>query len=117
MRFLGPQRERAPILPSLCAPHSLGCAPAIIRSAFGALARLIQLNWIFAISEISKGVAIVSIGDMAIADDFGELVRMAAVTLPEMRGFSRAGAVGLAGAARSERGRGFAIGAPPAAPK
>jgi len=38
------------------------------------LLRAARRNWPFALSEICKGLAIVSIGDMVIADEMGELI-------------------------------------------
>ena len=67
-----------------------------IKRAFNRLLRLARANWIFAITEISKGVAIVAIGDMVIAEDLGEVVRIAATGLPEMRVATRERATGLA---------------------
>jgi len=50
------------------------------RWRIGELACLARSNGIFAISEISKGLAIVTIGDMVIADEVGELVSVVALT-------------------------------------
>ncbi|BDV39700.1 hypothetical protein DSM21852_29530 [Methylocystis bryophila] len=60
-----------------------------VESAFNNFSRLARANWIFAVTEISKGLAIVTIGDMVIAEDLGEVVRIAATALPEMRGAAR----------------------------
>ena len=46
----------------------------------GELACQARSNGIFAISEICKGLAIVTIGDMVIADEVGELVSVVALT-------------------------------------
>jgi hypothetical protein len=56
-------------------------AVAELERSFGALARLTRVHWIFATAEICKGLAIVTIGDMVIADDLGELVTIAAQSL------------------------------------
>jgi hypothetical protein len=45
------------------------------------LLRLAKANGVFAVSEICKGVAIVAIGDMVIADEIGELVSAVALTM------------------------------------
>lgn len=50
------------------------------RRAIGELACRARSNGIFAISEICKGLAIVIIGDMVIADEVGELVCVVALT-------------------------------------
>jgi hypothetical protein len=42
---------------------------------------LAKANGVFALSEISKGVAIVMIGDMVIADELGELISAVALTM------------------------------------
>ncbi|MFY9658204.1 MAG: hypothetical protein WAK01_16755 [Methylocystis sp.] len=111
MRFLGPQqRVHAQILQSLGEFCPVGSARAKIASAIVDLARLVRLHWIFAIAEISKGLAIMTVGDMAIAEDFGEFVKIAAVSLPEMRGFTRAGAIGIARAAGAARSAPLKIG-------
>lgn len=82
----------------LRAPSSIGRAPrkkaiALVwanavaagpRRLFGELARLARANRIFAFSEISKGLAILIIGDMVIADGVGEFVCMAALTFDAM---------------------------------
>jgi len=94
MRFLGPQRAYAQFLERPGGPP--GGAAEEILSACRELARLARLHWILAITEISKGLAIVAIGDMVIAEDFGEAVRIAALGLPEMRGATRARAIGWA---------------------
>jgi hypothetical protein len=47
----------------------------------GELARLARANRIFAFSEISKGLAILTIGDMVIAEGVGEFVCIAALTI------------------------------------
>jgi hypothetical protein len=40
-----------------------------------------RANGVFAISEISKGLAIVVVGDMVIADQVGELISAVALTV------------------------------------
>lgn len=50
------------------------------RWLIGELAFQARSNGIFAISEISKGLAIVTIGDMVIADEVGELVIVMALS-------------------------------------
>jgi len=47
----------------------------------------------------------VTIGDMVIADDLGEAVRIVAVGVPEMRRALRARPAGLARASSADRGR------------
>ncbi len=42
---------------------------------------LARANGVFAVSEISKGVAILMIGDMVIADELGELISAVALTM------------------------------------
>lgn len=49
------------------------------RGPIGELACQARSNGIFAISEICKGLAIVTIGDMVIADEVGELVCVVAL--------------------------------------
>jgi hypothetical protein len=105
MRFIVPQwRSCEQIVCRPRRPFSARGAVAEVESALKRLARLARLHWIFAISEISKGLAIVTIGDMVIAEDLGEAVRIVAVALPGIRGGTRAGAIGLARASRADRG-------------
>ncbi len=78
---------------------------AVARQAVTGLARLARLHWIFAIAEISKGLAIVAIGDMVIAEDLGEVVKIAAVGLPEVRRAMHGRPAGLARASGAVRGR------------
>jgi hypothetical protein len=47
----------------------------------GKLVCLARANGIFAVSEICKGLAILTIGDMVIADGVGEFVCIAALTI------------------------------------
>lgn len=47
----------------------------------GKLVCMARANRIFAVSEISKGLAILTIGDMAIAEGVGEFVSIAALTI------------------------------------
>ncbi len=90
MRVIGPrQLDRAQILECPDGPHAELGAVAERESAFRELARLTQLHWVLALSEISKGVVYVTIGDMVIAEDLGEVVRIAATALPEMRASTR----------------------------
>jgi hypothetical protein len=107
MRFIEPQwRSCEQIVYRPGRPYSARGAVAEIEFAFRTLACLARLHWIFAISEISKGVAIVTIGDMVIAEDLGEVVRIAATALPEMRGATRSHRPGwLERRARRERNR------------
>ncbi len=54
----------------------------------GKLVCMARANGIFAVSEICKGLAILTVGDMAIADGVGEFVCIAALTfeaLPFLR--------------------------------
>jgi len=105
MRFPGPQqRAYAQVVEALGGPCAPGGCGAEILAALRELGRLARLHWILAVTEISKGLAIVTIGDMVIAEDLGEAVRIAAVALPEMRGATRAGAIGLARASVAEQG-------------
>jgi hypothetical protein len=64
-----------------CSPAA---APSPIRGGRGAgwaftLLRLAKANGVFAVSEICKGVVIVAIGDMVIADEIGELISAVAL--------------------------------------
>jgi hypothetical protein len=105
MRVIGPRlRAPAQIVERPGGPYpSRG---AVARQALTGLARLARLHWIFAIAEISKGLAIVAIGDMVIAEDLGEVVKIAAVGLPEMRRRAMHGRpAGLARASGAVRGR------------
>jgi hypothetical protein len=47
----------------------------------GKLVCMARANGIFAVSEICKGLAILTIGDMVIADGVGEFVCIAALTI------------------------------------
>ncbi|NUJ81909.1 hypothetical protein HUN39_18150 [Methylocystis sp. FS] len=47
----------------------------------GKLVGMARANGIFAVSEICKGLAILTIGDMVIADGVGEFVCIAALTI------------------------------------
>ena len=49
--------------------------------ALGKLVCMARANGIFAVSEICKGLAILTIGDMVIADGVGEFVCIAALTI------------------------------------
>jgi hypothetical protein len=105
MRFIVPQwRSCEQIVCCLRGPFSARGAVEEVESALKRLARLARVHWIFAISEISKGLAIVTIGDMVIAEDLGEAVRVVAVALPGIRGGTPADAIGLARASSPERG-------------
>ena len=86
-------------------PYPPRATVAEIESAFRGLGSLLWLHWVFAIAEISKGLAIVAIGDMVIAEDLGEVVRIAAVGLPEARRVMRERPGGLARASGAMRGR------------
>lgn len=77
------------------APSSVGLSPgekeiallsanAITARTDRPLGRLVciaRANGIFAVSEICKGLAILTIGDMVIADGVGEFVCIAALTI------------------------------------
>jgi hypothetical protein len=76
------------------APSSVGLSPgkkeiAVFSAAtfvrpdrpLGKLVCLARANRIFAVSEICKGLAILTIGDMVIADGVGEFVCVAALTI------------------------------------
>jgi len=63
---------------------------AIEREAlFSTLARGARLHGIFAISEIFKGLAVVTTGDMATADSLGEFIDVAGQTLRSLTGVGR----------------------------
>ncbi len=86
MRLIGSrQRAQAWIVERAGGPYPTRGAVTKVESALRLLGSLLRLHWVFAISEISKGVAIVAIGDMVIAEDLGEVVRIVVVGLPEMR--------------------------------
>lgn len=77
------------------APSSVGLSPGKKAIAFfsanaiaartdrplGKLVCMARANGIFAVSEICKGLAILTIGDMVIADGVGEFVCIAALTI------------------------------------
>jgi hypothetical protein len=79
------------------APSSVGLSPgkkeiALFSAAvfvapdrpLGKLICLARANGIFAVSEICKGLAILTIGDMVIADGVGEFVCIAALAIEAM---------------------------------
>jgi len=104
MRFVEPRRRaQARIVERPGGLHPR--RGAVAQQALFGLARLARLHWVFAISEISKGLAIVAIGDMVIAEDLGEVVRIAAFGVPEMRRALRARPAGRTRASSAERGR------------
>lgn len=51
--------------------------------------RLARSHWIFAIAEISKGLALVTIGDMVVADELGGLIGTTAENLRSLGEFER----------------------------
>ncbi|MDP3553765.1 MAG: hypothetical protein Q8R99_07265 [Methylocystis sp.] len=53
----------------------------------GKLVCMARANGIFAVSEICKGLAILTIGDMVIADGVGEFVCIAALTIEALTFF------------------------------
>ena len=77
------------------APSSVGLSPekreiALLSASaiaartdrpLGKLVCMVRANGIFAVSEICKGLAILTIGDMVIADGVGEFVCIAALTI------------------------------------
>jgi hypothetical protein len=84
------------------APSSVGLSPGKKEIAFfsaatfvradrplGKLVCLARANRIFAVSEICKGLAIFTIGDMVIADGVGEFACIAALTIEALPSFPR----------------------------
>ncbi|HEY8125965.1 MAG TPA: hypothetical protein VIF88_11155 [Methylocystis sp.] len=73
--------------------NEIAFLPAIAISAqpdrlLGKLVCMVRANGIFAVSEICKGLAILTVGDMVIADGVGEFVCIVALTidaLPALR--------------------------------
>ena len=104
MRLIGP-RQQAWTVERPGGPYPTRGAVTEVESAFRLLGSLLRLHWVFAIAEISKGVVIVAVGDMVIAEDLGEVVRIFAVGLPEMRCAMRGRSAELGRASRAEQGR------------
>jgi hypothetical protein len=82
MRFLSDGLNRRFDAPA-CGRASFSRSRALRNreALLSALAREARANAIFAISEISKGVALVAIGDLALADLLGEFICLEGQTL------------------------------------
>ena len=65
----------------MTAPLSRQHAAVMRKGLFKELAIRVRTHGIFAISEICKGLAVVTIGDMVIADELGELISVTALTV------------------------------------
>jgi hypothetical protein len=61
-------------LSSLDAQTTFRTTRAKSRAAFVGFTQLVRRNWLFAVSEISKGVVIIGFGDFATADAVGDFV-------------------------------------------
>lgn len=72
---LSPEKKRE------IAPFLANAVVARPDRPLGKLVCMARANGIFAVSEICKGLAILTIGDMVIADGVGEFVCIAALTI------------------------------------